>query len=210
MVRSANVRRLHGSSLFGAQQATYHETSFKTKQCAIVADPVFLGELLNPIAALMNRYIAVSAKHNHVFILVVTTITYDTLSIFLGSNGTIVSASTDRLQFLNKFLRSTWVFYHLLKYLFVFVIILSLLRLLNMLQKVFFLSWRISSIKQNLIKASLKERYFSILLKVPSHVLMDFLYKPWINLGQKVLSIITDTVAPIYGWVWLIWREISG
>lgn len=210
MVRSANVRRLHGSSLFGAQQATYHETSFKTKQCAIVADPVFLGELLNPIAALMNRYIAVSAKHNHVFILVVTTITYDTLSIFLGSNGTIVSASTDRLQFLNKLLRSSWVFYHLLKYLFVFVIILSLLRLLNMLQKVFFLSWRISSIKQNLIKASLKERYFSILLKVPSHVLMDFLYKPWINLGQKVLSIITDTVAPVYGWVWLIWREISG
>lgn len=210
MVRSANVRRLHGSSLFGAQQATYHETSFKTKQCAIIADPVFLGELLNPIAALMNRYIAVSAKHNHVFILVVTTITYDTLSIFLGSNGTIVSASTDRLQFLNKLLRSSWVFYHLLKYLFVFVIILSLLRLLNMLQKVFFLSWRISSIKQNLIKASLKERYFSILLKVPSHVLMDFLYKPWINLGQKVLSIITDTVAPIYGWVWLIWREISG
>jgi hypothetical protein len=48
----------------------------------------------------MNGDVAVSAKDYHIFVLVVTTITYDTLSIFLCSNGTRVSSSTYCLQLL--------------------------------------------------------------------------------------------------------------
>lgn len=56
----------------------------------------------------------------------------------------------------------------------------------------------------------MEERNFSVLLEVPIHVLMDFLYKAGINLGQKVLSIITNSVTSIYSRVWLICREIGG
>jgi len=87
VVCSANVRGLHRSSFFRAQQAGQHEASFETKQSAVIADPVFLRKLLYAIATLVDGDVAVSTKNNHVFIFIVATITYDTLSIFLSSNS---------------------------------------------------------------------------------------------------------------------------
>ena len=125
----------------------------------------------------MHRYVAITAEYNHVFIFVVTAITYDTLGIFLCPDRPGICTAAGILKFLKKFFRRNLVFSHLLKYLFVFIIILPLLRLLYMLQEVFFLARMIHCVKQTLIEAALEERNLSIFFEVPAHVLVNLLDK---------------------------------
>jgi hypothetical protein len=99
VVRGANVGRFHGTTLFGTQNAVYHEASAKPENLAVVADPVLIWELFDPVTALVYRYVAEAAEHNHIFVFIVATVTYDTLSVLLSPMLAVAAVSyTCRLR----------------------------------------------------------------------------------------------------------------
>jgi hypothetical protein len=57
-----DVRGLHRASLLRAEDAGYCEASGEPIDVAVEANPVSFWELLNPIATLVDRYVAVAAK----------------------------------------------------------------------------------------------------------------------------------------------------
>jgi hypothetical protein len=58
MVRRTDVSGLHCSSLFRAEDATYHEAPSQPEDLAVVAYPVFVRELFDAVAALVHRDVA--------------------------------------------------------------------------------------------------------------------------------------------------------
>lgn len=85
MVRCTDVSRLHRSSLLRAEDATDHEPPSQPEDLAVVAYPVFVRELFDAIATLVNGNVAQATEHDHVLIFIVATVTYHTLSILLGT-----------------------------------------------------------------------------------------------------------------------------
>jgi len=85
VIRSTNVSGLHSSALFGAKYAVHHQPSAKTENLAIVANPVLVRELFNTVATLVNRDVAKAAENDHVFVFIVSTITYYALCVLLST-----------------------------------------------------------------------------------------------------------------------------
>jgi hypothetical protein len=95
---------------------------------AVIADPVLIRKLFNAITTLMNWNVAQAAKYNHIFIFVISTITYHTLRILLATSLSGIGIHT-----LNRSLVKLFRMLELVQDFAVFIIILPLLNLFHAL-----------------------------------------------------------------------------
>lgn len=78
-----DARGLHGSSLLGAEDALHHYASLHIERPAVVADPVVVWNFVDAIAFLVYRYVAIAAKNDKIFVLVVSVVADGTLGVLL-------------------------------------------------------------------------------------------------------------------------------
>lgn len=112
-----------------------------------MAYPVLIWQLLDAVAALVDWHVAEATEYDHILVLIVATVTYHALSVFLSAQ---CSASKARyllvlLHYLIGVLRRIAPIASLplrlkqLKDVQVLIVVLALLRMLHMLEEVPFL-----------------------------------------------------------------------
>lgn len=85
-----NACRLHCSSAFRAQDAFHLDSSFEVERQAVVADPVDLRDLVDPVTLLVYRDVAVATENNQVLVFVITIVANGTLSVLLHHQASLV------------------------------------------------------------------------------------------------------------------------
>jgi hypothetical protein len=91
LIRTKHTCRLHGSSTFGAENASDLYAAFECQAAAVVADPIILWHHINSIAPLVHWDIAHTTEHDQIFVLIVTIIADCALCIFLHNEASLVS-----------------------------------------------------------------------------------------------------------------------
>jgi hypothetical protein len=220
MIWGLNISGLHSSSFLRAEYACYHETPFQTEDTAVVADPILFWKLLDPIAALVDGNIAKTAENDHVFVLVVTTVTYDALCVFLGrlsSKGSHIACivrllvlSLDFILFIlceSKVPIFRFFLLNLAKNFTILVFTLLLLGLFNMSEKLFLLTRRVGNVEEYFVKLAprggCRLGTLSVVVKVPVRVLVYIPHEARVNLRQEILTILFHHVAPVNCHIWL-------
>lgn len=74
------------------------QTPTHSKTTTVVANPIILWHFINPIAFLVNRDIAHTAKNNQIFVFVVAIVADGALCILLNNKSSLVSAQLLQLN----------------------------------------------------------------------------------------------------------------
>ena len=86
-----DVRRLHGTAAFRAQDALYHYAAAHVKRMAIITKPVINRYLIDAITPLMHWNVASSTEDDLVLIFVLSTVADCALCILLDYETSFVS-----------------------------------------------------------------------------------------------------------------------
>ena len=90
--RPEDACRLHGSTLLGAKDAFHLNASLHIESPTVVANPIVIWDFVDAVAFLVYGYVAIAAKYDQIFVLVVSIVADGTLGVLLDNEATLVRA----------------------------------------------------------------------------------------------------------------------